>query len=73
LQAEARALAARLANGPTVAYAVMRKNILTALENSYAEALLAEAEGQRIAGDTADCAEGGMAFMQKRKPVFQGK
>ena len=65
---EARALATRLANGPTVAYAVMRKNILTALENSYAEALLAEAEGQRIAGGTADAAEGGMAFMQKRKP-----
>jgi 2-(1,2-epoxy-1,2-dihydrophenyl)acetyl-CoA isomerase len=73
LQAEARALAARLANGPTVAYAVMRKNILTALENSYAEALLAEAEGQRIAGGTADCAEGGIAFLQKRKPVFAGK
>jgi 2-(1,2-epoxy-1,2-dihydrophenyl)acetyl-CoA isomerase len=73
LQAEARALATRLANGPTVAYATMRKNILTALENSYAEALLAEAEGQRIAGGTADAMEGGMAFMQKRKPSFQGK
>ena len=73
LMAEARALATRLANGPTVAYAVMRKNILTALENSYAEALLAEAEGQRIAGGSADAAEGGAAFMQKRKPVFQGR
>ena len=73
LQAEARSLATRLANGPTVAYAVMRKNILTALENSYAEALLAEAEGQRIAGSSADAAEGGAAFMQKRKPAFQGR
>ena len=72
LMAEARALATRLANGPTVAYAVMRKNILTALEHSYAEALLAEAEGQRIAGGTADAAEGGMAFMQKRKPEVKG-
>ena len=72
LMDEAMALATRLANGPTVAYAVMRKNILTALENSYAEALLAEAEGQRIAGGTADAAEGGMAFMQKRKPEFKG-
>ena len=72
LMAEARALATRLANGPTVAYAVMRKNILTAMENSYAEALLAEAEGQRIAGSSSDAREGGMAFMQKRKPEFKG-
>jgi 2-(1,2-epoxy-1,2-dihydrophenyl)acetyl-CoA isomerase len=73
LLAEARALALRLANGPTVAYAVMRKNILTALENSFAEQLLAEAEGQRIAGGSADAMEGGMAFMEKRKPAFKGK
>ena len=73
LMAEARALATRLANGPTVSYAVMRKNILTAMENSYAEALLAEAEGQRIAGGSADAAEGGRAFMEKRKPAFKGR
>ncbi len=73
LQAEARALATRLANGPTVAYATMRKNILTALESSYADGLLAEAEGQRIASGTADAVEGGMAFLQKRKAAFMGK
>jgi 2-(1,2-epoxy-1,2-dihydrophenyl)acetyl-CoA isomerase len=73
LQAEARALATRLANGPTVSYAVMRKNILTAMENSYAEQLLAEAEGQRIAAGTADAMEGGLAFMEKRKAAFSGK
>jgi 2-(1,2-epoxy-1,2-dihydrophenyl)acetyl-CoA isomerase len=73
LLSEARALATRLANGPTVSYAVMRKNILTALENSYSEQLLAEAEGQRIAGGSTDAMEGGLAFIQKRKPVFQGK
>jgi 2-(1,2-epoxy-1,2-dihydrophenyl)acetyl-CoA isomerase len=73
LQTEARALASRLANGPTVAYAVMRKNILTALENSYAEQLLAEAEGQRIAGSTADAKEGALAFVEKRKASFKGQ
>lgn len=73
LQAEARVLATRLANGPTVAYAVMRKNILTAMENSYAEQLLAEAEGQRIAANTADAKEGALAFIQKRKAAFTGQ
>lgn len=73
LMNEARALATRLANGPTVAYATMRKNILVAMENSYSEQLLAEAEGQRIAGSTADAMEGGTAFMEKRKPNFQGR
>jgi 2-(1,2-epoxy-1,2-dihydrophenyl)acetyl-CoA isomerase len=73
LIAEARALATRLANGPTLAYAVMRKNILTALENSYAEALLAEAEGQRIAGSSEDAREGAIAFLQKRKAEFKGR
>ena len=73
LQAEARALATRLANGPTVSYAVMRKNILVAMENSFSEQLLAEAEGQRIAGSSDDAMEGGLAFLEKRKPNFQGK
>lgn len=73
LMAEARALATRLANGPTLSYATMRKNILVAMENSYSEQLLAEAEGQRIAGSSEDAAEGGMAFLQKRKPEFKGR
>jgi 2-(1,2-epoxy-1,2-dihydrophenyl)acetyl-CoA isomerase len=72
LMAEVHSLATRLANGPTIAYATMRRNILTALENSYAEALLAEAEGQRIAGGTEDAIEGGKAFLEKRKPDFKG-
>lgn len=73
LQAEARALATRLAAGPTVAYGVMRRNILTALEQDYAFALNSEAEGQRIAGSSADAMEGGLAFLEKRKPDFKGK
>ncbi len=73
LEAETAALAARLATGPTLSYATMRKNILTALENSLSDTLLAEAEGQRIAGSSADAAEGGLSFLQKRKPNFQGK
>ncbi|MDE2562712.1 MAG: enoyl-CoA hydratase/isomerase family protein [Sphingomonadales bacterium] len=70
---EVAALAARLAGGPTVSYATMRRNILFSLEHGYADTLQAEAEGQRIAGGSADAAEGGRAFLEKRKPVFKGR
>ena len=73
LAGEVSALAARLATGPTLSYATMRRNILTALEHGLSDTLLAEAEGQRIAGSSADAAEGGMAFLQKRKPEFKGR
>ena len=73
LQSEARPLAARLANGPTLALGIMRQNIAAALEVDYASALLREAEGQRLAGASADAMEGGMAFLQKRKAEFKGQ
>lgn len=73
LMTEARALAEKLANGPTVAYATMKRNIATALDQNLQMVLLAEAEGQRIAGATKDALEGGMAFLQKRKAEFKGE
>jgi 2-(1,2-epoxy-1,2-dihydrophenyl)acetyl-CoA isomerase len=73
LMDEARALATRLASGPTVAIGIMRQNIAASLESDYASALLREAEGQRIASSSADAVEGGASFLQKRKPVFQGR
>ena len=73
LQSEAQTLAARLANGPTLALGIMRQNISAALEMDYASAMTREAEGQRIAGKSADATEGGMSFLQKRKPVFTGQ
>ena len=39
----------------------------------FTEVLLAEAEGQRLAGASKDAMEGGMAFLQKRKPDFKGE
>lgn len=73
LMAEAKALAARLANGPTLALGVMRANIMAALQADYSAALHQEALGQRRAGDSKDAMEGGMAFMQKRKAEFRGE
>ncbi|MXP46846.1 2-(1,2-epoxy-1,2-dihydrophenyl)acetyl-CoA isomerase [Altererythrobacter luteolus] len=73
LMAEAKALAEKLANGPTLSLATMKRNIATAMDGTLPEILVAEAEGQRIAGASADAMEGGMAFLQKRKPEFKGK
>mgnify|MGYP001801710600 FL=1 len=72
LMDEARALAEKLANGPTVAIKHMKRNISLALDGGVNEVMLAEAEGQRVAGATADAMEGGMAFLQKRKAEFKG-
>jgi 2-(1,2-epoxy-1,2-dihydrophenyl)acetyl-CoA isomerase len=73
LMAEAKAMAARLAAGPTMALGIMRQNIAAALDSSYASTLLIEAEGQRIAGDSMDAREGAISFLQKRKAEFKGQ
>ncbi|MGV1683417.1 enoyl-CoA hydratase-related protein [Sphingopyxis sp. NJF-3] len=73
LLAEARALAARLASGPTVALGTMRKVLRAGLSQSYADTLDGEATGQFIAGNSADAMEGILAFQQKRKTEFKGK
>jgi 2-(1,2-epoxy-1,2-dihydrophenyl)acetyl-CoA isomerase len=73
LMVEAQTLATRLANGPTVALGIMRQNLAVALNVDFATALVREAEGQRMAGDTADAREGAIAFLQKRKAEFKGQ
>ena len=70
---EARGLAEKLANGPTQAIKLMKQNINLALDGTVQQVVLAEAEGQRIAGASDDAKEGGMAFLQKRKAEFKGK
>lgn len=72
LMDNAMALATRLSEGPTLAYATMKANIQIALDGTLPQVLLAEAEGQRIAGASADAMEGGMAFLMKRKAEFKG-
>lgn len=73
LDAEALALATRLAAGPTIALGLMRRATMAALDSSYAAAMAREAEDQRTARGTADAVEGGMSFLAKRKPVFGGR
>lgn len=73
LGAETADLAARLANGPTVSYGLIRKNVQAALEGDFSTTLHNEAVGQRIAGGSKDCAEAVSAFLEKRSPVFRGE
>lgn len=73
LMPEAMTLAARLAAGPTLALGLMRQGLIAAMDSDYATALVAEAERQAIAGDSADAKEGAASFLQKRKPVFSGR
>jgi 2-(1,2-epoxy-1,2-dihydrophenyl)acetyl-CoA isomerase len=72
LMAQALALAERLANGPTLALGMMRRGLASALSQSYEDAMAAEAVHQAKAADSADAAEGGLAFMERRKAVFKG-
>jgi 2-(1,2-epoxy-1,2-dihydrophenyl)acetyl-CoA isomerase len=72
LMTVAREIAARLAAGPTIAYGLMRQGIDSCLTSSLSDALALERQNQRIAGRTADHAEGVAAFLEKRRPAFRG-
>lgn len=73
LDEEAMKLAERLASGPTRALGLMRRGLHHAMQVDYEAAMLREAESQRTARGTEDSMEGGMAFLQKRKPAFKGR
>ena len=73
LQDEARALAARLAAGPTRGLGLTKRAIQAAAGNSLDAQLDLERDLQREAGRTADYAEGVTAFLEKRKPEFSGR
>lgn len=73
LLAEAKALAARLAAGPTVSYGQIRQAVQAAASSSYDSALRLEEDAQRTSGNSADCREAVTAFLEKRAPVFRGE
>ncbi len=65
-------LAARLANGPTVAYGAIKQAVNYAAEHGLAESLEREAELQEACGVTADHRSATAAFVNKQTPTFEG-
>jgi 2-(1,2-epoxy-1,2-dihydrophenyl)acetyl-CoA isomerase len=73
LLAEAKAIAKRLAAGPTRGLGLTKRAIQAAAGNSLDAQLDLERDLQGEAGRTADYAEGVVAFLEKRRPEFTGR
>lgn len=73
LMETARALATKLANGPTTGLAATKKHIREASTRTLDEELDLECATMRALGQSADYKEGVDAFMNKRSPVYIGK
>jgi 2-(1,2-epoxy-1,2-dihydrophenyl)acetyl-CoA isomerase len=73
LQDEVATLAARLACGPTRAYAGAKRQLNNWLYPRIDEQLELEAQIQREMAGSGDFLEGAMAFLEKRPPRFDGR
>ena len=73
LMAEAEKAAIRLSQGPTRAYAELRKLFARSLGNPFDAQLEDEAQALVRAASSEDAREGIMAFVEKRRPQFQGR
>jgi 2-(1,2-epoxy-1,2-dihydrophenyl)acetyl-CoA isomerase len=69
----ARALASRLASGPTVTYGQIKRQLRIGGAGTLAEALEAEYEAQAATGATADHRNATYAFVRKERPIFEGR
>jgi 2-(1,2-epoxy-1,2-dihydrophenyl)acetyl-CoA isomerase len=72
LAERAAELGRRLAEGPTIAFGRMKDNLLAAETMHLEEVLRIETMNQRVSGNTADGAEAGRAFAERRSPRFTG-
>jgi 2-(1,2-epoxy-1,2-dihydrophenyl)acetyl-CoA isomerase len=73
LEEEATALATRLAAGPTVALAHMRRLLRDSWGATLEQQLESERAAMQATGATADAREGVRAFAEKRTPGFTGR
>ncbi|MEM6534413.1 MAG: enoyl-CoA hydratase-related protein [Pseudomonadota bacterium] len=70
---EARKLAAQLAAGPTLAFGRVKQLLNASFENGLETQMELESRGIADMAATADTKEGVDAFLNKRKPVYQGR
>lgn len=73
LMAEATGIAESLAAGPTFGLGLTKRALQAAQDNSHADQLDLERDLQRLAGRSADYAEGVAAFLAKRSAAFTGR
>ena len=73
LEAEAMALAKRIAAGPRIALRYMKRNLNAAESGTLKDSLDLEAWHHSRTGFTEDHREAAKAFVEKRTPVFKGR
>ncbi|MDX1383634.1 MAG: enoyl-CoA hydratase-related protein, partial [Thermoanaerobaculia bacterium] len=74
LESETRAFADQLAQGPTIAYRYMKKNLNAAIAGApIGDVFDLEAWNMTRTGQTEDHKEAARAFVEKRKPTFHGR
>ncbi len=73
LMEETMDLARRLAAGPSVAYRLMKANLDRAQREDLSTCLTYEAEATVTSAGTKDHREAVRAFIEKRKPIFEGR
>lgn len=73
LEAATQAMADRLASSATVALGQLKRLLRTAGERDFKGQLDAEAKAFLVCAETDDFKEGVGAFLDKRKPTFQGR
>ena len=73
LDGATRALARRLASGPTVAYRYMKENLNRAMGGDLDDCLDLEVTHHIHCGQTEDHREATRSFVAKREPVFRGR